>query len=283
MDSEQLEIFYPKNALLQKHIDYYYFLNTGTDGFCSTYYSFPNTVYSLNIHRDASCSINGYSVNVKHDPANNYLCILQGKYDHPIKVKLEGRLDKVTIGFKPLGLNHFIKPSLGDIAVRPAQVFSSWDDSPHYLNFLNSFYGTNQHTNRIDALEAFLLTQYAPLVGVHILEQAVKMLADFQQEHTIAEIAHLLSLNERTLNRLFHKHFAVSPVTYRQIARFRYSLKNKLTGEDCSSLTQIGYKSNFYDQSYFIKVYRKFAGDHPSAFFNTIDRMADDRLIFKFV
>ena len=283
MDSGQLEIFYPKNALLQKHIDYYYFLNTGTDGFSSTYYSFPNTVYSLNIHRSASCDINGYAVRVKNDPANDYLCILQGKYDHPIKVKLEGWLDKVTIGFKPLGLNHFIKTSLGDIAVKPAQVFSSWDDSPHYLIFLNAFYQTNEHANRVDALEAFLLKQYAPLVGEHILEQAVKMLTDFQQEYTIAEIAHILSLNERTLNRLFHKHFAVSPVTYRQIARFRHSLNNKLAGEDCSSLAQIGYESNFYDQSYFIKVYRKFAGDHPAAFFNAIERMADDRLIFKFV
>jgi AraC-like DNA-binding protein len=275
MNSEQLKIFYPKNVLLQRHIDYYYFLDTDADDFCSTYYSFPNTVYSLNIHKSASCNINGYAVCVKHDPANDYLCILQGKYDHPIKVKLEGRLDKVTIGFKPLGLNHFIKTPLNDIAVKPAQIFSSWD-SLHFLNFLNTFYQTNEHANRIEALEAFLLTQYAPLAGEHILEQAVKMLTDFQQEHTLAEIAHLLSLNERTLNRLFHKHFAISPVTYRQIARFRHSLKNKLTSEDHSSLTQISYKSNFYDQSYFIKAYRKFAGDSPSVFFNAIALMADD-------
>ena len=283
MNNGQLDIFYPRSVLLQKYIDYYYFLNTGTDGFSSTYYSFPNTLYSLNIHRNASCYINGYAVSVKHDPTNDYLCILQGKYDHPIKVKLEGRLDKVTIGFKPLGLNHFIKPALGDIADKPIQIFNSWDNEQRFTFFLNAFYQTNNHANRIDALESFLLTQYAPLAAEDTLERAVKMLTSFQQEHTIAEIAHLLSLNERTFNRLFHKHFAISPVTYRQIARFRHSLKNKLTGEDYNSLTQIGYKSNFYDQSYFIKVYRKFAGDHPTAFFNAINQVADDRLVFKFV
>lgn len=159
MESGQLKIFYPRHPLLQKHIEYYYFLCTDDD-FCSTYYSFPNTIYSFNIHRAAACHINGYDVSVKHDPANNYLCILQGKFNHPIRVKLEGLLDKVTIGFKPLGLNHFINQPLSAVAPQPSQVFNAWDDSPHYLPFLTTFYQSDIYDKRIAVLESFLLTQF---------------------------------------------------------------------------------------------------------------------------
>ncbi|MNQ99593.1 DNA-binding transcriptional regulator AraC [compost metagenome] len=109
------------------------------------------------------------------------------------------------------------------------------------------------------------------------------MLSDFEHEYSITEISDALSLNNRTFNRLFYKHLATSPVTHRKIARFRHSLKNKLIKQQFDNLTQIGYKSNFYDQSYFNRVYKKVTGENPSQFFNSIAKLADEQLILKFL
>ena len=109
------------------------------------------------------------------------------------------------------------------------------------------------------------------------------MLNDFSKEVSIGEISRNFSLTGRTLDRVFKKHLAISPVGFRKIARFRHSLKNKLFKNEFDTLTKIGYESNFYDQSYFIKVYKNFTGQNPKTFFNSIEKLADDKLIFKFI
>ncbi|RPD41420.1 helix-turn-helix domain-containing protein [Chitinophaga barathri] len=283
MEAEQIQVFYPEAPALKRHIEYYYFLKTEDDGFCSNYYAFPHINQSFNIHRNISCEIDQLSVRIQHDPANDYCCILQGKYSNPLQVALQGKLDKVTIIFKPLGINHFIKPALGDIAKQSSQIFTAWDGDAYYHRFLKAFYQTDDFRSRLLLLENFLLTQYNPPEKAAMLEPALEMLSDFDQEYTIGEISDSLSLNARTFNRLFHQFLAVSPVTYRKIARFRHSLKNKLFRQQFQNLTQIGYQSNFYDQSYFNKVYRKITGDNPSQFFNSIAKLADDQLILKFI
>ncbi|MCR8561319.1 helix-turn-helix domain-containing protein [Mucilaginibacter sp. BJC16-A38] len=283
MNNQQLHTFYPEDPLLKKYIDYYYFLKTDDDSFYSSYYSFPNVAYSLNIHKSVSCAIDGHTISVKNDPGNDYLCILQGKYNVPIFVKLQGRLDKITISFKPLGLNHFIKPTLDEVAPKPSQVFTNWQNHPSYNTFMQAFFESGSPVARLRLLEKFLLAQYRPLIEEPLLERSLKMLTDFDHEYTIAEIASSLMLSDRTFNRLFHKHFAISPVAFRKIARFRHSLNNKLFSQQFGSLTEIGYKSNFYDQAYFIKVYREITGENPSRFFDSITKLADDRLIFKFI
>ncbi|MGZ3756988.1 MAG: helix-turn-helix domain-containing protein [Mucilaginibacter sp.] len=282
MENGQLQQFYPEEPLLKKYIDYYYFLKTDDD-FYSAYYSFPKEAYSLNIHKSVSADIEGNTIFVQGDLSNDYRCILQGKYNAPLLVKLGGKLDKITIHFKPLGLNHFIKQPLGEIASQPSQLFNCWQSEPGYKEFLNDFFEKDNLNSRVQLIERFLLTQYRSLTIAPTLEKALEMLTDFEQDHPIAHIANTLSLSDKAFNRLFHKHFGISPVTYKTIARFRHSLKNKLFSQQFNSLTEIGYQSNFYDQAYFIKMYRKITGDNPSQFFNSIAKLADGQLIFKFI
>lgn len=109
------------------------------------------------------------------------------------------------------------------------------------------------------------------------------MLSNFNPEVSIEDIAKKFSLSSRTLGRVFKKHLGISPVGFRKIARFRHSLKNKLLSSKFNTLTKIGYESNFYDQSYFNKVYKNLTGQNPKAFFNSIEKLANDRLVFKFI
>lgn len=278
----QVKTFYPQNPLLKKYVEYYYFFKSESADFNETYYAFPYVGRVVNIHRNAECEIRPNFTGVYENPQNEFLTIAQGYRELPLLVNLRGRLDKVTIIFKPLGLNYFINTRFKEIAGKPSHVFNEWDDED-YAKFLKKFYQTRDNKKRAVLLEEFILTRFNLFGDSEILQKVIDHLMDFENEPSIEAIARAVNLSVRSLNRLFDKHLGISPSAFKKIARFRHSLKNKLFSERFKTLTEIGYESNFYDQSYFIKMYQKLTGSNPSKFFRSIERMGDDRLIFRFV
>lgn len=278
-----LKTIYPTHEILKKHIRFYYFFSTEDPGFESSYYAFPHTDTPLNIHHRADCRIDDRSIQVFGSDQNPHITILQGKYEEPLFIKLSGKLDKVTIIFPPLGLNHFIREPFGKVATHHSQVFTCWNGIPEYELMLQQFFATDVLEERAAVLETFLLSQYQPVAEYERIQDILSQLADFDMELSIADIAAANHMSEKTLNRMFRKHIALSPVAYRKIARFRHSLSNKLYSDQLSSLTQIGYESNYYDQSYFSRIYKHMTGDNPSAFFNSIQQLGNQQVIFKFI
>ena len=277
-----IQTLYPENQILKKHIEYFYFLKTDSADFNTTYYSFPNTLHSFNIHKYADCEITSNFTRIYESKKHKYFTIVQGYYSLPLLVNLSGRLDKVTIVFKPLGLSHFINKPFNEVVGNPSKIFTEWD-SNIYSAFLKAFYKTGDNKKRVLLLENFLLKIYKPFESENVLQRALNQLTDFENEYSIQEIAQNLPLNSRTFNRLFYKYFGISPVAYKKIARFRHSMKNKLFSSQFKTLTEIGYESNFYDQSYFIKMYQNLTGKNPSKFFDGIEKLADDQFIFEFI
>ncbi|MBS1670036.1 MAG: helix-turn-helix transcriptional regulator [Bacteroidetes bacterium] len=279
----KFEAFYPRQKILKDTIEYYYFQKTNSDNFSTEYYAFPNIVVPLNIHRNINCQIDGHQSNVIGIKQKNYVMILNGRYEIPLHVQQKGKIDKVTIIFKPLGLNCFIKVPFIEVAQKPTQIFTEWTKTNNAKTFFEQFFGEQDNDKRILILEDYLLSLYTPFSESPFLSDILNMLNDFNKEVSIEDIAKKFSLSSRTLDRLFKKHLGVSPVSFRKVARFRHSLKNKLFNDQFDTLTRIGYESNFYDQSYFIKVYKNLTGQNPKAFFNSIDKLADNKLLFKFI
>lgn len=71
-------------------------------------------------------------------------------------------------------------------------------------------------------------------------------------------------ISSRYLNKLFVQHTGVSPKQYHQIIRFQQSLQ--LLNKGTESLTTIAYQSGYFDQSHFIKEFKKFTHTLPSDF-----------------
>jgi AraC-like DNA-binding protein len=278
----KFEPFYPKHLLLKELIEYYYFQKTDSDNFSAEYYSFPNIFLALNIHKNVSCNINGHQVNVTGGHEDGYLMILNSVFDLPLHVYQKGKIDKVTVVFKPLGLNHFIEAPFNEIVQKPTQIFKEWEEYNNEI-FLNQFFKEPDYCNRILVLEDYLLSLYKSFTEYLLLSDVVNALSDFKKELSVEDIAKQFSLSSRTLNRLFKKHLGISPTAFRKIARFRHSLKNKIFNSEFNTLTKIAYESNFYDQSYFIKIYKNLTGQNPKTFFKSIERLADDKLLFKFI
>lgn len=276
-----IEFLQPQPAL-QKYIEFYYFIKNQSSDFKSIHYSFPHTINVVSIYKQANYHSKVGHIEVYNDSKSNYLTIIQGKCQMPLKVELTGKTDRISIFFKTFGLNQFIKTPLALVMGNKPDQLMEWNTDPIYKNYLDQCFATDNLTEKIRHLEDFLLWKLSPTPISH-LEKAIILLSDFEQNHSIEEILTQLKMPLRTFNRRFKEVIGVSPIEYRNIARFRHSLNNKLFNSQFKKLTEIGYNSNFYDQSYFNKMYKKLTGSNPSAFFKTIEKLGDDKLIFQFV
>lgn len=276
-------LYYPNNDTLKKYIDYYYFFKNSDPSFSRTYYSFPNRSMAINIHQNVRARVQERGTNVRGVEESNYVIIATHVRDRPLKVEWRGKLDKVTIAFKPLGLNNFISEPFALAMPSPIHLFTAWEKTPGYTAFLDAFYDTADLAMRVDLLEAFLLRLYTPLPEQTILEKALGLLSNFDVPLAVNEVAAQVNLSERTFNRLFARQVGISPVAYRKVARFRKSLENKLLHGRFKKLTEVAYDSHFYDQSYFIRIYNQLAGTHPKAFFDAVSTVAEDRVVLQFV
>nr|WP_303626659.1 helix-turn-helix domain-containing protein [Ferruginibacter sp. HRS2-29] len=200
----------------------------------------------------------------------------------PLAVELAGELDKITILFKPLGLNHFIKKPFSDVSTKSSQLFTEWEDEEGFEEFITSFYATDDNNNRIDILENFLLGIFAPVKNFAAFSKAVQQLADFNEEKPITDITAGLGWSGRTFDRHFKSLIGITPAGFRKIARFRHSMNNKVLNERFTSLTALGYESNFYDQAYFINVYKEITGLNPGTFFKKITTHPEAGLFFQY-
>lgn len=276
-------VFKIQHPLLGKHIAYYYLLTTDSDDFESRYYAFPHTYTVLNIHFSACHEISEYQTHVYGSIGSNPISIVQGIREHPMLVHLKGKLNKVTILFKPLGINAFIREPFGKIAQQPSQVFCSWNDNAVFQKFLLSFFHTDDLIDKAAVLEDFLLSMYQPFPDYEKLACSIDLLSDFEKNLSLEEICFQLNIHPRTFNRLFKKHLGITPVGYRKVARFRHSLQNKLLETQVKQMTELAYQSNYYDQSYFNRIYQSLTGTNPQQFFKQIETLANNQLIFKFL
>ena len=278
----EVKTYYPKHPILKEHIAYYYFLEEDSS-FSSSYYAFPQTLQSFNIHKGAKGFFSEGLAEVKANGDNTFQTIIQGKFLTPLRVELTGPINKITIVFKPLGINQFLPHSFQKLAPLHSQVFTAWNADPFYKEFLKAFFSTFHLEKRIELLESYLITKFQPLPQTALLQKVITYLTDFDNAMPIPAIADRLALTEKTLNRTFQKHLGITPVSYRKIARFRHALSNRILLQEFTSLTSLGYESNFYDQAYFTNIYKQLTGESPKRFFKSMQLHADQNLVFRHI
>ncbi|MES2416934.1 MAG: helix-turn-helix domain-containing protein [Bacteroidota bacterium] len=267
---------------LQPYIDFYYFIKNDSTDFKSIHYSFPHLVNVVSIYQHAKFESAFGTARISSDPDNDFLSLLQGKCQHPLRVELIGKTNRISIWFKNLRLNHFIRTPLGTIMGNTTNQLCEWDSDPIYQACLQQCFATDNIEHKVALLEEFLIAKLLP-ISFSYLEKAANMLMDIDKDYSINDILKEIDIPTRTFNRHFKEALGVAPIEFQRIARFRHSVNNKLFDKEFKKLTAIGYDSHFYDQSDFIKMYKKLTGSNPKAFFNTVNRLANDKLILQFV
>ncbi|OJV53566.1 MAG: hypothetical protein BGO31_01490 [Bacteroidetes bacterium 43-16] len=272
--------YQPRSEVLKEFIDFFYFLTTDYEEPVQ-FYAFPHFNKPLNIHRGFEHEITEKEISVKGLQTYRPQILLQGVYTAPILVRFSGSIAKVTIIFKDGALNNFIQDDFSDIGSSHTQVFDAWQEHPGYDTFMDEFFRAEDHITQLALLEAFLLSILEIRADWPLYRQASALLKDMDDQLKISAVAQQLFIAERTLYRLIYKYNGISPHNFRKIAQFRHSLETKLVAANFKNLTDLAYNSNYYDASYFNKIYKSLTSKSPKAFFKNVDTYCNQKMVFE--
>lgn len=263
----------PSSQLLAKYIECFY-IYEGEHATTLNYMAFPHVNTGLSFFRDVSVTRSHSRIEISESKHQGVHVEILGKYTFPLWIAYTGKVQEISIIFKPIGINRFIRNDYFSIAPVFSQLFTNsiWNEFAVSL-----FSGQDD----IKLLESFLLSQLTEKLEFNLMEEALAIVENQQDESTVSIIANKLGYNLKTFQRHFKKHMGCSPVEYRRICRFRYALRNKLNGTEFKNLTEITYEGGYADQSHFIKEFRKLTHHNPKEFFNLVSQVDGDKIIWE--
>lgn len=270
-----IQTYKPKSKLLQKYIELFYVFNSEKPENRS-YIAFPHVNTAISFFKNIEIKRGDYMLNITASHKNKCIVEILGKYTQPVFVNYKGEFEEIAIVFKPLGVNHFFKNNLIEIAPKYSQALNSelWNE------FSSTLFNEINIIKKIEMVEIFLLKNLKEIEN-DILYKAIEYLEDFEANYTVDYIASNCGFTLKTFQRNFTKHLACSPSEYKRIARFRHALQNKLISKEIKTLTSVSYESNYYDQSYFIREFKKLTQLSPKSFFNSISALDEKNIVWK--
>lgn len=268
------KIYTPKSDVLRKHIDSIYVMKA-FDGRVN-YLAFPQLGMTLALFINTALNFDDNVIVISKSNKADAKILLLGKYKIPIQLKYLGYVPEISINFTPTGLNYFFKENSCDIANKKAQLIpnESW------LKATIQIFSNTNDDDKVAALENFL-ENHLILKDTNIADSYIKTLSDNPDE-TILDISQKLGVSTKTINRAFSRYIGCSPMSFKQILRFRKALYSKLNNP-FENLTQIGFESNFYDSPHFIREFKKLTHMSPSTFFSAIETVSNKDTPYKFL
>lgn len=272
-----LQTYKPKSKLLQNYIDFFYIFNSERPENIS-YIAFPHVNTAISFFKGVNIQRADYEINITATDQNKTQCVVEilGKYTQPVFVNYIGNCEEISVVFKPLGVNHFFKNDLIELS----PLFSQKLENSLWTAFSHVLLNDNSVTEKLETLELFLLNNFKQVENKKMYD-AINYLEDFETNYSIDKIAMLCGFTLKTFQRNFTKHLTCSPVEYKRIARFRHSLQNKFISKELKTLTSISCDSNYYDQSYFIREFKKLTELNPKSFFDNITALDEKKIIWK--
>jgi AraC-like DNA-binding protein len=273
MSFDMIKTIIPQSKVLQKHIKCIY-LYKGEAASNLNYLAFPHFNTGLSFFKNAEIDRKNWNISIKENSSAKIKIEVLGKYLNPVMVQLSGKIEEISIIFKPLGINRYIDENYIKIAPNFSQEYNN-------QNWLDIGALTFKSKNRINYLEECLLSQMKANSEIDLLEESLNLLTDFDTNKSVSDIAKSLNYNLKSFQRHFHKHMGCSPTEYKRIVRFRNAIKTKLNSNSLKTLTDVSYENNFFDQSYFVKEFRKLTNHNPKEFFKEIRTLGDEKLIWE--
>ncbi|MNK39499.1 Bacterial regulatory helix-turn-helix protein, AraC family [compost metagenome] len=263
-----LDFYQPKNEILKKYIEGYYFISKDKNSGSIQYLTFPNNFCILTTNEDIDVEIQNNEVIIQSSPAKNIMTCVVSRYKKPIKIHYKELINEVTIYFKPLGISQFLSD--------PKSIFSEstlldFTFMPDFNDKMIEIFGFSRDRQILE-LEDYLLSK----LQVKDFSLIEKILTAIENDEKIEEIAFKYQISRQYLNKIFTKHIGKSPSEYRKIHRFRNSILKQKESKNFSELSQY----DFYDQSHFIRNFKELTNRNPQIFFKHINTKKENIWLF---
>ncbi len=269
----------PKDELVAKYIDYYYFHVSDNPAFSKKFFFYPNYKHAITIYKGSDVSLTSEGSLILPEADAPIATFYSINTDKNFKVDLNGVFDKIGIVFNPLGLNHFVENALGDFFDRTIQKLECF--GPEFSETLEKIYDETDAQKRAALLDAFFVQAF---VGFDepLVKKAVQEILNSNGSVKVEELSELLSVNRKTLLRLFKKHLCCSVEKYKKLVMFRNALNYaQQMGED-ASLTDVALYSLYYDQAHYIKHFKSVTMQSPKALLSKLTKLGSQDTYWHF-
>ncbi|MDA9316880.1 helix-turn-helix transcriptional regulator [Polaribacter sp.] len=203
-------------------------------------------------------------------------CFLIGQLTRPYVVEPLGDTGSFVVRFKPNGFFPFSNIDIKEIqntAVPLDELFGK-DGKEIGEQILNA----NSTSERIVFIEAFLLKRLTNKNTINtIVKSTVDTILNANVQFSVNELSKQNNINRRQLTRKFSTIIGLSPKQLSKTTRIQKTLKSLLT-KDFTSLTDLAYENEYFDQAHFIKDFKEFTGLTPKEFYGDNLKMS---LIFE--
>jgi AraC-like DNA-binding protein len=205
------------------------------------------------------------TINGKTFASKEYDITLTGLVDVPVILDVEKDVATETIGieFNPKGAYRFFHFTLNDIQ---NQIYSVSDvlgnPGKRLIEQMNNIASLQQ---KIIVLQQFLLKQLSLHNQDLIFEYCIEKITASKGRITIKELEKKTGYSSRWLNMKFNDKLGISPKNLCSIIRFKQYFRELINGNKGSFLKNDFYEL-YYDQSHFIKDFKRFTGLSPVKF-----------------
>lgn len=220
------------------------------------------TFYFSNLPEASVCSKNIGSSSIVSGQLNTY-------YD----LQITGNLSMFSISFKPMGALMFFNVPLNEFANKnvPLEfVLTNAKDIEDQLFHANNF------AQRITIIEKFLydlLTRNQKAFEFKRIHSSIKHLTK-NEESDVISLANTACLSRKQFERRFIASVGLSPKQYMRVVQFQRTIFNKQIHPDLS-LTELSYKTGYYDQSHMVNNFKSLSGLTPKEFFAICPPISD--------
>ncbi len=261
-------IYHIQSEALQPFVQYILFNQCSENESPERIISFPNTNYCLGIQKDTAISMDTNGMHTR--PESGIHTYISGLYTSPHVFHQTGKLDEICIDFTMAGYFRFFPwPPL---CYQLNNQILTLSFGAQANTFFHTIFQQADLQLRGQGIEQFLL--FCIQRKTHAIHDFHYLLAEPLYDFSVSALAHQLKLSERSTQRFFRKHFAITPKQYLRIRRFRSMLEAyKETDINTASWESLAYTGGYFDYSHLYRELKQLTGLNPTSFFEAIEQI----------
>ena len=211
-----------------------------------------------------------YGDSYKHHSLNGEItilpkCFLIGQLTKPYIIEPTGVTGSFVVQFKPNGFLPFTSIPIKEMENTAVPLEKLFGENGIKLG--NQILIANSTSERIQIVETFLLRELADKNRIDtFVNSTVETIFNANGQFSVNEFSKSNNINRRQLARKFSSSIGLSPKQLAKTIRIQSTFKI-LLNKDVSSLTELAYKNEYFDQAHFIKEFKEFTGLTPKEFF----------------
>lgn len=198
---------------------------------------------------------------------------LTGLIDSPVILDPQDDVQTGTIiiEFNPLGAYRFFRLPYTEVKNQIAGLGDLF--GKHADELQSQLAETGSVTMKLQRLQDFLVSQLETTESDPIYDYCISRILDTSGLVTVAQLEKETGYSSRWLNAKFSEYLGTGPKNLSEIIRFKQFYQAYSAGAGPESLKEQIYH-HYYDQSHFIRAFKRFTGATPTELQNSINELS---------